>query len=126
MEKEWTHEEKENLAHLKNAMMATNKAMILAEDRGRIHKPMSPTDAARFYELLTEAIDESKLVRDDVLRKVHADLPKMFREKYVIAIERILREDSNSDDFVEADRLLNEWVNWVKKEEKRLEKCLPE
>jgi hypothetical protein len=119
LEKGWTQEEKENLAHLKRGAIATCKAMILVEGFAKTGKP-TPTDTARVRDLLKEALYESKLVRDDVLAKVHTDLPRMYREKYVGALTRLLRSEATRNDALEAVRLLDEWEDWARAHEKDL------
>ncbi len=122
LDKGWTQEEKANLAHFKRGMIATGKAMILVEGFAKTGRP-TPTDAARVQDLVKEALDESKLVRDDVLAKVHTDFPKMYREKFVGALgalARLLRADADRNDALEGIRLLNEWEDWVRSHEKEL------
>ena len=121
LEKGWTQEEKENLAHFKRGTIAAQKAWILLEGFANARQP-TPTDAARILELLNDAVDESKLVRDDVLAKVHPDFQKMYREKCVVGLTRLVRVlEASPDDaqkldepeFATANRLLDEWDDWL-------------
>lgn len=126
LEKGWTQEEKENLAHLKRGTTSAQKAIILVEGFAKTGKPTT-TDAARVRALLKEAVDESNLVRDDVLAKVHPDYPKMYREKCVGGLVRLLRvleaDRDDSQEITKAERLLNEWEAWLNAHRKEL--CIP-
>jgi hypothetical protein len=120
--KGWTQEEKENLAHFIRAAAAAKKARIMAEGCKKKGQ-LSPTDAARIGELFTEAVDEGKLVRDDVLAKVHPDLPKTYREKYITCLTLALKIVSGRGDAQEADtmvRLNGEWDRWILAHEKEM------
>jgi hypothetical protein len=116
LEKGLTQDEKENLAHFKRGGIARYKATILLEGFAKKGK-LIPTDFSRVLDLLKEALDESNLLRDDVLAKIHVDLPKMYREKYVAPLARLLQLiEAGWDDVQECarmERLAVEWENWV-------------
>ncbi|HEV3255441.1 MAG TPA: hypothetical protein VG013_01050 [Gemmataceae bacterium] len=130
LEKGWTQEEKENLAHLNRATTAAQKALILLEGFGKTGT-VTPTDRARVQDLLKEALDESTLVRDDVLAKVHPDYPSMYREKCVAAfmlLSRLAAGREDAKEFDTAERLLHEWDAWLDAHRKKLRrpKDIPE
>jgi hypothetical protein len=117
-EKSWTQEDKENLIHGKRSSAALKKFLTLLDDASQTATP-SPTDCIRALDLLKEALEEGKLVRDDVLAKVHADYPKMYREKYMAALEqlwRVLMAEHDEADLIQAvntaNRLLKEFDDW--------------
>jgi hypothetical protein len=61
------------------------------------------------------ALEEAKLVRDDVLEKALAGLSKPFREKYQRSLELRIQGIEQRDDEIElaGSRLHNEWVVWI-------------
>lgn len=115
LEKGWTQDEKENLARWRRGMAATRKALILLEGFDQADS-VTTTDATRVRALLKEALDESSLVREDVLAKVHPGLPKPYREKYLAALTRMVQLSTGRADAREyaiPERLLKEWQRWA-------------
>src|SRR5262249_39757284 len=135
LEKAWTQEEKENLAHLKREIIAAQKAMILIEGFGKTRKATA-TDGARALELLKDALDESEVVRDDVVAKLHRDVPKAFREKHVSGMMRLVKlleanrdgQQFDAQEFATIDGLLDEWDDWANahRKEMRFPKGVPD
>jgi hypothetical protein len=120
----WTQEEKENLAHQKRSVKAIEQFLA--------NRPITPEDDVRQARLLMEAYTEAKLVRDDVLVRIHPDYPRVYREKYQGALARLVAIASagvadldhlREEDFqlIEAaNRLLNEWNEWLRAHSKEL------
>jgi hypothetical protein len=123
-EKGWNQEEKENLAHLTRSVNALKKVAILTEGFKKTGQ-LLPTDAARVRDLLSESLEESKIVRDDLLARVHKDYPKNYREKYVQCLTLLKlflqkRDDDDVKDLLVAQKLLNEWNDWLDAHQKEL------
>jgi len=140
-EERLTHEEglnqqeKDNLAHWKRSMIASQKAMIFLEGIAKKGEAQ-PVESAKVIELLKEALAESKLVRDDSLAKVHKELPRMHREKHVGGLEQLVHvleeardtEKLDKQGLVIAETLLDEWDEWINahKGELRFPKDIPD
>jgi hypothetical protein len=120
LRKDWTKEEKENLEHLIRSQSASAKAGVLMEGIAR-EEDMTPTDRARILALLQESLDESMLVRDEVLAKIHPDYPKMLREKWAEVVRRgirLLKQDRpDPEEALQIRRLSEEWRSWLESHE---------
>jgi hypothetical protein len=132
--KDWTEEDKTNLVHFKRSMVAAYKAAIMLEGvakKGNI----GPADVDRTIDLMKEAVNESKQVRDDVLTKIHPDCPRAYREYYLTPAVRMLAmfQSVQSGQFDEGEfaaigRIAEGWNKWADehKHDMRFPKDLPE
>jgi len=61
------------------------------------------------------ALDEAKLVRDDVLEKAYPGMSKPFRDKFQRSLELQIRNLEHGDAAAEiaGSFLHDEWVDWI-------------
>jgi hypothetical protein len=104
-------------------MLNTQKFAGLMQGIGKT-KRLTSEDATRIHELLSEALAEGALVRDEVLAKVHADFPREFRETHMEPLSRVTplllriieKGQASKDDMrviAAQEKLLAEWDPWV-------------
>jgi hypothetical protein len=121
----WTPKDLDNFEHLKNCMLSTQKFAILMEGIGKT-KRLTSKDAIRIRELLSEALREGVLVRDEVLAKVHPDFPRVFRETHLEPLRRITplllriieKGQARKDDLqaiAAQEKLLDLWDPWARR-----------
>lgn len=100
----WSIEERANWEHYResrNANQAAKRILNTGEPFSRI----TADEQAKYVELQTAALAEAKKVRDDVLARVHPDLPFNYRSRYQKSLE--------SEPFgFESASLYDDWVDW--------------
>ena len=104
----WSIEERANWEHYRESRNA-NQAAKRILNTGKPFSRVTAEEQAKYVELQTTALAEAKKVKDDVLAKVHPDLPFNYRSRY----QKSLELSTGSEPFgFEADSLYDNWVNW--------------
>ena len=107
----WSAEERENLGHLFASQRANGRVADIVSTGGR---EVAPEAVREIVAVNTEALSEARLVRDDVLKKLHPALPLAFRQLYVRSLELFLESfEEESDTKASRSATLHaEWVAW--------------
>ncbi len=115
-EPDWTAEEKENALHYLRSSQADLAAVKANNQLGESGPREMPEDAYRY--VLTQkkmALEEAKLVRDNVLEKACPGMSVPFRQKYQRSLELQIRNLETGDVQAEimGSALHDEWVDWI-------------
>jgi hypothetical protein len=111
----WPPEDVENAAHFVHAMAASNEAWVLCEKKVGARRPwlMADTDRGQFARLIAYANQEARLVRKDVLQRMHPLLANAFDDfiasTYYIPTNVLARRP---DRRVQA--VWHHWSDWQK------------
>lgn len=107
----WSAEERENLGHLFASQRANQRVADIVSTGGR---EVAPEAVGEIVALNTEALSEARLVRDDVLKKLHPALPLAFRQLYVRSLELFVEsfEEESDTKSSRSATLHAEWVAW--------------
>lgn len=134
---EWTQEDKENIAHFGRSLRAWSEAferysLLTETELQQPHHRASAAEARTTYGKCKTALAEAIAVRDDVLAKLHPELPSVFKERYIAFLKLSIRnmETPRDDPGVEAikDRsiaLVTQWQDWLKVHERELTDRMP-
>lgn len=112
---------KESLAKFGEASDITNSSDRNATDE----------QTAKVLSLTLESVEDSKKVSDEFLDYLHKDLKYNYREKFLKSQQLYyegLSQSKNTDTIesesvkkqIEAGRLMNEWLNWWKSNDKEI------
>lgn len=109
----WTDEEKANFEHFHASAAARQGAVRISNLGGP--GIVDEAGLSEIRELNCNALEQARLVRDDVLEKALAGMSGPFRQKYQRGLELVLRnlEVGDIQAELEGSRLLNEWVDWM-------------
>lgn len=109
----WSAEERANIEHYRHSNEANNDAVRIL-NAGSAFSRVTPAEQARISDLQKTALAEAKEVRDDVLAKVHPDLPRHYRSEYQKSLELDIEswESGQLQETVEATTLHDKWVDW--------------
>ncbi len=120
--KSWSQEDKQNAGHFVRSMRAFGEAVEFMDRHFDPRNPLRRADRSeslKLHGLLTEALAEARVVRDEVLAKAHPDLPRVVKERYIPFLELFIRmiETPRTDPGVEAMRargvaLMGQWQDW--------------
>lgn len=109
----WTEEEIANFEHFHASMAASQQAVRISNQGGP--GVMSAAEVNQRRESLRTALQEARLVKDDVMEKGLQGMSLPFRQKYQRGLELQLRsmELGSAMAAVEGSDLTNEWINWI-------------
>lgn len=109
----WTPEDAANAQHYHLAMLEVREAIAYANDKGGL---IDPSDARYLIERYSQAAQQAGLVRDDVLSKLHSDLPEAWHDLFVPSTQIYKRalEDQDRDLARQASLLQDDWVRWLR------------
>jgi hypothetical protein len=108
----WTKEEKDNSAHFDRSLDFGKQAMKLVDE---IKDSGDAQSLPLILSLVRHALDEGHAVRPHVLAKLHPELPKAFREKYIRCLELWIEalESGRIDVAMNGDALMREFSAWL-------------
>jgi S1-C subfamily serine protease len=110
-ERNWTEEERENIARFVRALRREYDAWSGTHGQ----KPITPEEIVAVGRVMQEASDNADQVKLEILRRVHPDLPKLFRDTFQSWVDEAgasLRSGEMPDK--ELVELLSKWVEWWK------------
>lgn len=109
----WTPDEAANAQHFNRAMLEVRGAIAYANERGGMITPSEREYLAGRYEA---AAEHAKLVREDVLAKLHPKLPKIWREAFLPSTNFYVRafRDEDRDLARHAGQIQDNWIRWLK------------
>src|SRR5207248_1430648 len=127
---EWTPRDLEDVAHFMRAVRAADEAWALAHTgdvpwqpgdppqitngsrrpTSKVRRPWLVSDKVRpeFVGLMWEASQQAKMVRKDVLRRLHPHLPEHFND-FILVTDYIA---THADDDRPAPRYVSLWQRW--------------
>lgn len=111
----WSDEEKQNAMHFHLSTDAADAAVKLS-NLGPAYSVISQSELAETNRLMKIALQEAKVVRNEVLDKAFPGLSRLFREKYQRSLElkiRTFEDKYNIAGEFESGRLYNEWIDWI-------------
>ncbi|MBT6959937.1 MAG: hypothetical protein HOA00_02240, partial [Rhodospirillaceae bacterium] len=76
----WTPEDAANAQHYHQAMLEVREAIAYANGKGGL---IDPSDARYLIERYNQAAQQADLVRDEVLSKLHSELPEAWHDLFV-------------------------------------------
>jgi hypothetical protein len=108
----WTAEEIANAEHMIASLQADRRAAEIEnlDEPG----PENAKDAAAALEYRERALREARQVRDEVLARVHPELPAHFRDEHQRSLELFIEAHSSGDGALERDalRLRERFGSW--------------
>ena len=109
----WTEEEIANSEHYHASAAAYQRTVRISNQGGP--GVMSTAEVNQIRELLRTALQEARLVRDDVLEKALRGMSLPFRQKYQRGLELQLRnmEGGSATAEVAGSALIDEWIDWI-------------
>ncbi len=112
-----TSVEKEELKHFFNSMKAVQESFdILAKELSSpgIVGTIEEESSQRIRWLLNDGLKEAQNVRDDVLRKLHPELPIHFRDEFCEGVRLCIdgRDDVDAQMQMKGQWLLDQWGAW--------------
>lgn len=111
----WTEEEIANFEHFHASQAAYQQTVRISNQRGP--GVMSAAEVNQRRELLRTALQEARLVKDDVMEKGLQRMSLPFRQKYQRGLELQLRnmelERGSAMAEVEGSALIDEWIDWI-------------
>ena len=111
----WTQEDKENAEHFLKSLNLVIDAHSTSNKGGP--GIMSKQDFERILSLYQRALNESTLVRDDVLDKAHPELKNNYRMYFQKGIELRIGAWTNGKtyDELQGSTLMDSWGDWFEK-----------
>lgn len=108
----WTKEEIENAEYILDSANADRSAINMANSAG--FGVATEEETSKYFGLKQTALEYARQVHDDVLVKVHAELPYHFRQEYQRSLELMLEAFENGDNTksLQAVVLHDKWVDW--------------
>ena len=84
----------DSIDHFKNSRINSDSALLLIRTSSIIgdsleFQNITPYDKKQIINLLNTAIKEAKLVNNDLLDKIHPELPEKYTKNYIIGLEMI-------------------------------------
>ncbi len=112
---QWTQEEKENAKHFLNSLSLVIEAHTNSNKEGP--GVMSTQDFAKHISLYQRAFDEAKLVRDDILDKIHPELRNNYRMYFQKGAELRIGAWTNGNNYdeIQGSALMDSWGDWYEK-----------
>ena len=109
----WTEEEIANFEHFHASQAAYQRAVRISNQGGP--GVMSAAEVNQRRELLRTALQEPRLVKDDVMEKGLQGMSLPFRQKYQRGLELQLRNMERGSVMaeVEGSTLIDEWIDWI-------------
>lgn len=111
----WSAEERVALlGHMTNSMESNNAVEKFLRQKLTSGETMTKEDTRWLITTLNSAISEATIVPNHALRKVHPDLPKYFRDKYQVGLERIVQGLAQGDEkeLARGAQLIGEFKAW--------------
>jgi hypothetical protein len=130
---EWSPTDVENATHLVRAMRAASEAWAICRNANRPWQPGGPpeilgpsgvaqskvgrpwllnsSDLQEFVRLISEANREARMVRKEVLRRMHAQLPDAFND-FIISTSYIATHASVSRPDPRYTQMWRRWSEW--------------
>lgn len=110
----WTEEEKQNFRHYINSAEAD---ILVAQliNQAQPFSSMSKETAVEILRLRRYALEQAKLVSNDVLEKALSGLSQPYRELYQRSLELQIKNFAVGDVSaeIEGSRLHDQWVDWI-------------
>lgn len=121
----WTEQERENATHFLLSLQALNKGIEIVTSETSF--PISEASPEKLEELqnlhtkampyLKEALEEGRLVQNEVLDKLHPQLKEHFHEEYIKALEyKVVKTGDMKKDMlrgVDGTQLILKWGTWL-------------
>ncbi|MBT5240581.1 MAG: hypothetical protein HN793_02780 [Rhodospirillaceae bacterium] len=109
----WTPEDAANAQHYHQAMLEVREAIAYANGKGGL---IDPSDARYLIERYNQAAQQADLVRDEVLSKLHSELPEAWHDLFVPSTQIYRRafEDQDRDLARQASLIQDDWVRWLR------------
>ena len=116
-DKEFTSVEKSQIQHFRKSMELRREArriMNEVTDSQGVVGSISETDLINYVDKMKDALEESYQVSDNVLSKIHRDLPYNYRSNFVPCLEHQISGYSTHDAFAQkkGQLLEDKWVEW--------------
>ncbi len=110
---QWEPADAANAQHYHQAMLEVREAIAYANNKGGI---IDPSDAIYLVGRYEEAARQASLVRDDVLAKLHSDLPEAWHDLFVPSTQIYIRALTSQDRQLarQASQLQDDWVRWLR------------
>ena len=107
----WSDEDRKNLAYLFESQRTNMSAHLLVKPT---MQQVSPETVQEMIALNTRALMQARLVRDDVLAKMHPLLRSVFRTFYETSLELFLESvsEENDEKSRRSAALHGQWVEW--------------
>jgi hypothetical protein len=120
-ESKWTDEEKSNIQHFFASGEASKKAVRISNS-GKAYSIVPAPEMVEIIKLTKVALSEAKLVRNDVLKKAHPDLPEKYRQLYQKSLELQLSGFTSGEILkeIQAGKLHDSWVDWINSNNKKI------
>jgi hypothetical protein len=108
----WTDAEKANSKHMLLSWQADLAAIRLSN--GRQSPVLSAEEETERLSLKRTALEEARLVSDEVLAKAHSQLPSHFRGEYERGLELAIQALEEKDEKANAEGMIlqEKWVDW--------------
>lgn len=92
----------DGINHFKNSRINSDSALLLIRTSSIIGDSLelqniSPSDKKQIINLLNTAIKEAKLVNNDLLDKIHPELPEKYTKHYIIGLQMIKAGLNNNE-----------------------------
>ncbi len=92
----------DSISHFKNSRINSDSALLLIRTSSIIgdsleFQNITPSDKKQIINLLNTAIKEAKLVNNDLLDKIHPELPEKYTKHYIIGLEMIKAGINNNE-----------------------------
>lgn len=110
----WSVEEKANGRHFFQSLEARQAATRLS-NQGSPYSKLNENDRKQLIQLLGTALEEARLVRDDVLVKAHPELKQHFRSEYQKGLELQKKnlEEGDARAEIEGSVLDDRFGDWL-------------